>query len=92
MGRTEPNGYAKICIRIKPKPASPKNFWLHRIAYVVFHGEEIPAGYDVDHKCKYTLCINPEHLRAIPLQENRTTATSFKKKNPGKQISFADIA
>jgi len=42
----------------------------HRAAYRLFIGE-IPDGYEVDHLCRRRSCVNPEHLEAIPLAENR---------------------
>lgn len=38
--------------------------YAHRVSYSVFVGP-IPSGYDVDHLCFVTLCINPSHLEAV---------------------------
>lgn len=41
----------------------------HRASYEVFKGK-IPHGLTIDHLCKNKLCINPEHLEAVPLTVN----------------------
>ena len=41
----------------------------HRFAYMLRHGA-IPDGYEIDHLCKNTLCVNPDHLDAVTHLEN----------------------
>lgn len=91
MGHQENNGYAKLTIYIgggNPKTRR-KSIWVHRLAYIILCNASIPEGYDVDHKCKFPLCINPNHLQAIPLAANRRTSL---KRNIGKQMSLQNFA
>lgn len=37
---------------------------------------EIPDGYQVDHLCKQTRCVRPEHLEAVTPQENTLRSNS----------------
>lgn len=37
---------------------------------------EIPEGYQVDHLCKQTRCVRPEHLEAVTPQENTLRSNS----------------
>jgi len=41
----------------------------HRISYEYFVGQ-IPEGFELDHLCHNTLCVNPEHLEAVTHVEN----------------------
>jgi hypothetical protein len=59
-----------------------KNKLAHRFAYEESKGP-IPNGLTLDHKCKNTCCVNPEHLEAITLSENVKRAEPWKKTNPG---------
>ncbi len=73
LGRVEENGYAKAGVyegggREKERV---RNYWVHRVAHETFHGP-IPEGHDVDHRCEFRLCIHPNHIRALPLKENRS--------------------
>lgn len=43
----------------------------HRVSYTAFRGE-IPEGHEIDHKCRNTLCVNPEHLEAVTPTVNKS--------------------
>src|SRR5262245_55497325 len=43
--------------------------WAHRVAYQLFTGP-IPDGLTLDHLCRNTGCVNPEHLEPVSLAEN----------------------
>lgn len=42
----------------------------HRVAYEVFVGP-IPDGLQIDHLCRNTHCVNPEHLEPVTAAENK---------------------
>lgn len=41
----------------------------HRWSYQIYKGE-IPAGMVIDHLCRNTSCVNPDHLEAVTQREN----------------------
>lgn len=42
----------------------PGGITAHRFSYEA-SGREIPDGYHVDHLCRVTSCVNPDHLEAV---------------------------
>lgn len=41
----------------------------HRASYRTFKGD-IPEGLTIDHLCRNTVCVNPDHLEAVTLKVN----------------------
>ena len=47
-----------------------KQYFAHRIAVVIATGADIAPDMDVDHLCRNTKCVNPDHLEAVTHIEN----------------------
>lgn len=62
-GATYVNGYGAFWFDQKVTP-------VHRAAYMIMVDEVIPEGYEIDHLCRVRLCVNPDHLEAVPRNEN----------------------
>ncbi|NUO35605.1 MAG: HNH endonuclease [Dermatophilaceae bacterium] len=52
------NGYGKY-----------RGVWAHRVAYILAGGV-IPDGFHIDHLCRNTKCVNPDHLEPVTPREN----------------------
>lgn len=57
-----------------------KNLKAHRAAYLFFIGN-IPPDYEIDHLCKMTSCVNPQHLEAVTGEENRARSNYLPNRN-----------
>lgn len=55
-------GYGRVCRGNRMHQA-------HRVFYELLQGP-IPDGYDLDHKCRVTFCVNPAHLEPVPHRVN----------------------
>lgn len=42
----------------------------HRVSYEMSRGS-IPDGLEIDHLCRVTCCVNPDHLEAVTPLENQ---------------------
>ena len=50
-------------------PMIKKTFKAHRRAYEETNGA-IPSGLHIDHLCRVTACVNPDHLEAVSSRVN----------------------
>lgn len=54
----------------------------HKVFYEEVYGP-VPDGLELDHKCKHTRCVNPEHLEAV---------THIVNVSRSKVIKLTDVA
>ena len=52
--------------------------YAHRYSYYTMVGD-IPLGLEIDHLCRNTLCVNPEHMEAVAHKENCIRVFARKK-------------
>ena len=68
--------YGKISVRVD---GHHKKRQAHIVSYETFIGP-VPEGYEIDHTCKNTFCINPGHLEAVPPGVNKERRTRVYKR------------
>ena len=77
-GPRQANGYGKATIL-------KRSLLAHRVFYEHYKGA-IPDGFQVDHLCKNRLCVNPEHLEAVPPSVNNARSDSPSAVNARKTL------
>ena len=56
-----------------------KQVYAHRLSYELLVGQ-IPPNMTIDHLCNNKLCVNPEHMEVVTLQENIRRRDPFNRK------------
>jgi len=64
-GRTKDYGLVSIWAPGR----GPRNRRAHRVSYETFIGS-IPDNMEIDHTCRNTMCIHPNHLEPVTRSEN----------------------
>ena len=62
-GHRDSKGYGQIKL-------DGRAVWVHRLAYAVFNGGQVPDGLTVHHRCGNPGCLNPEHLELLTNSDN----------------------
>jgi hypothetical protein len=73
LGSKSGSGYGRM-------QRNNKKYFVHRFVYEIYKGK-IPEGYEVDHLCRKRDCVNPEHLEAVTMKENRVRAGNTRRKD-----------
>lgn len=71
-GTTQAKGYGRFNA---PGTASP--MLAHRYSYEQIYGP-IPQGMQIDHRCRNTSCVRPDHLEVVTAAENLRRARESK--------------
>lgn len=73
IGAKSPSGYGRF--RLKNKTIAA-----HRFSFELFKNE-ISDNYQIDHLCKNTSCVNPNHLECVTQQVNIQRSLAGKLNN-----------
>jgi len=57
-----------------------KDLRAHRFSYELYKGK-IPKGLVLDHLCRITICVNPDHLEAVTQKENVRRGKTYGKRS-----------
>lgn len=78
MANKDRNGYGRFW------PTGRQTAMAHRVSYELMVGP-IPAGLQIDHLCRNTSCVRPDHLEPVTRTENmRRGVTAFSAVNARK--------
>lgn len=64
VGARNPKGYGTFMY-----PTKGEFVCAHQFSYW-YHKGSVPDGLTIDHLCRNTSCVNPDHLEAVPMIEN----------------------
>lgn len=62
-----------------------KTFLSHRISYFIKNGD-IDPNLTIDHLCKNTICVNPNHLAEVTMKENIRRGETGRNNPQSKRI------
>lgn len=65
-GAKNPRGYGET----SDKSTGRENVYAHRMAWELYRAD-IPEGLTIDHLCRNTSCVNPDHLEPVTFEENQ---------------------
>ena len=61
-GGVDKSGYGRIHVKRHCEKASGRNFFVHRLSYMIHRGYIEPEEF-ILHQCHVRLCCNPEHFK-----------------------------
>jgi hypothetical protein len=73
-------GYGQLNVQID---GANRHYYAHRWSYE-YHVGPIPKGMHLDHLCRNTRCVNPDHLEPVTLAENVLRGVSSPAMNARK--------
>jgi hypothetical protein len=76
LGRPKAEGYGQVAF-------AGINYRAHRFVWQALVGP-IPHDLPLDHLCKNTMCVNPDHLQPVTHQENVARSAAVTTKNAAK--------
>jgi hypothetical protein len=77
-GAVKNNGYGEVEIQ-----GEDRQLAVHRVTYEMAKGR-IPDGMVIDHLCRNTVCVNPDHMEVVTNTENLRRGNGFNGVNARK--------
>lgn len=60
-------------------PSLQRPIRAHRFAWEQAYGRAIPEGLTIDHLCRFTSCVNPDHLEPVTDAENQRRGWEYRR-------------
>jgi len=79
VGAYHQSGYGKIGTGGRSTAGHYLGVGAHRLSYEIHKGP-IPDGMVIDHLCRVTCCVNPDHLEAVTHKENLARGVFLNRK------------
>jgi hypothetical protein len=74
-------GYGKFNIRHRSaRLPTMSTTSAHRFGYKALIDPDLPDELQIDHLCRNTLCVNPDHLEAVTPEENIRRAVAVRRR------------
>lgn len=48
-----------------------RKWYVHIVAWMLAYHSHVPLWHEIDHRCRQTACVNPDHLEAVPRWVNK---------------------
>lgn len=64
MAARDRHGYGRFCLNSRTRSKGA-----HQVAWELLVGP-VPDGFQLDHLCRNTSCVNPDHLEVVTFAEN----------------------
>ena len=83
IGARKTGGYGSFMVFCDKRRGIAQFANAHRVSYELVKGP-IPSGLTLDHLCRNTSCVNPEHLEAVSMAVNVLRGTGVSAINAAK--------
>ena len=81
-GAKTSHGYGNIRLHTNGKT---RYLVAHRVVFIFYSTDTIPAYAEIDHLCRNRLCCNKDHLEAVTTKTNTLRGKSFAALNKAKE-------
>jgi hypothetical protein len=90
LGNCDHKGYGRISMR-RPGLRHSTGARAHRVSFEFFMGVVLREGVTLDHKCRVTRCIHPNHLQPMARADNTRLMRHYWAKRSAEEAGQQEI-